>query len=165
MKNKFIAKARFSHVEQIFLYYLINIWKNKPDYRKVYPTLPDWSTCTCSYGKFSSHLGGILVKSSEIPPRQAASHPYQQPLIRKPHASEILPCCIYLGCTSPEMLLHFSQFEYSTQPRKKEGRRMSALTKIPLHRKKWSVFFAYEVKKECYVAHISFTPQEAEIGR
>ena len=64
-----------------------------------------------------------------------------------------------------EMFLHFSQFEYSTQPRKNEGRRMSALTKIPLYRKKWWGFFAYEFKKEYYVAHISFTPQEAEIGR
>ena len=27
--------------------------------------------CVCSYGNFSSHLGGIPAKSSEIAPRQA----------------------------------------------------------------------------------------------
>ena len=35
--------------------------------------LPGWPTCACSYGKFSSQLGGIPAKSSEIPPRRAGS--------------------------------------------------------------------------------------------
>ena len=43
--------------------------------RKIYPTLPDWPTYTCSYDKFSSHLAGILVKPTEIPPRRAGSLP------------------------------------------------------------------------------------------
>ena len=42
-------------------------------YRKPYPTLPDWPTHACSYEKYSSHLGGILEKSIEIPPRWAGS--------------------------------------------------------------------------------------------
>ena len=32
-----------------------------------------WPTCEDSYGKFSSHLGGIPAKSSEIPPMRAGS--------------------------------------------------------------------------------------------
>ena len=42
-------------------------------YRKLYPTLPSWLTCACSYGKFSSLLGGIPAKSSEIPRRWVGS--------------------------------------------------------------------------------------------
>ena len=42
-------------------------------WRKIYPILPGWSTCICSYDKFSFHLGRISEKSSEIPPRRAAS--------------------------------------------------------------------------------------------
>ena len=42
-------------------------------YRKLYPTLPGWPTHACSYEKYSSHLGGILEKSIEIPLRRAGS--------------------------------------------------------------------------------------------
>ena len=31
--------------------------------------MPGWPTCACSYGKLSSHLGGISAKSSDITPR------------------------------------------------------------------------------------------------
>ena len=41
--------------------------------KKNLSTLPGWPTCTCSYDKFSSHLGEIPAKSSEIPPRWAGS--------------------------------------------------------------------------------------------
>ena len=41
--------------------------------KKIYPTFLGWPTCACSYEKFSSHLGGIPTKSSEIPPRRAGS--------------------------------------------------------------------------------------------
>ena len=42
-------------------------------YRKLNPTLPGWPTHACSYEKYSSHLGGILEKSIEIPLRRAGS--------------------------------------------------------------------------------------------
>ena len=32
-----------------------------------YPALLGWPICACSYGNFSSRLGGISAKSSEIP--------------------------------------------------------------------------------------------------
>ena len=58
----------------MFLYYLINTWKKTwMDERKLYSTLLGWPTYACSYGKFSSHLGGIPAKSREIPRRQAGS--------------------------------------------------------------------------------------------
>ena len=61
----------------MFLYYLINVWKKKQSWLKEtlsrYPALPDWSTYACSYGRFSSCLGGISEKSSEISPRRAGS--------------------------------------------------------------------------------------------
>ena len=41
---------------------LFNIWKKKRKknwLKKLYPNLPGWPTCAYSYGKFSSHLGGI----------------------------------------------------------------------------------------------------------
>ena len=44
-------------------------------YRKFYPTLRGWPTCAYSYRNFSSHLGGIPRKSSEITPRRAGSLP------------------------------------------------------------------------------------------
>ena len=40
---------------------------------KLYPILPGWLTCGCSYGQFSSHPGEIPAKSSEIPPRRVNS--------------------------------------------------------------------------------------------
>ena len=45
--------------------------QNKTEYRKLYPTLPDWLLCAYSYGKVSSNLGEILEKSNDIPSRQA----------------------------------------------------------------------------------------------
>ena len=49
----------------------------KPLYRTnvliFYPAVPGWPTCACSYGKFSSRLGEISAKSSEISPRWAGS--------------------------------------------------------------------------------------------
>ena len=41
--------------------------------KKPYPTLLGWPTCAGSYEKFSSNLGGIPAKSSEIPPRWTSS--------------------------------------------------------------------------------------------
>ena len=35
--------------------------------------MPGWPTCTCLYRKFSSRLGGISAKSSEISPKLAGS--------------------------------------------------------------------------------------------
>ena len=60
------GSTRHSHFE-------IEFGKNSKTYACVFSTLPGWPTCTSSYGKFSSHLGGISVKSSETPPRQAGS--------------------------------------------------------------------------------------------
>ena len=67
-----MAKVWFTHAEQLFLYYSINIWKRKLIIDN-YLTLPGWPTCACSYGKFPSHLGGIPGKSSEIPPKRTCS--------------------------------------------------------------------------------------------
>ena len=56
--------------------FLINIWKIKLSQLKKTLSrlaLPGWPTCTCLYGKFSSRLGGMSAKLSEISPRQAAS--------------------------------------------------------------------------------------------
>ena len=48
------------HIEQMFLYNLINIRKKKTtkeNKENNYPVLPGWPTCTCLYGKFSSRIG------------------------------------------------------------------------------------------------------------
>ena len=91
-----MAKVWLIHAEQMFLHYLISILKNKryrwrqknspmkiwsirnngflqTDWRKLHPILLGWPTCACSYGKFSSHLGGVSAKSSEISPTGTGS--------------------------------------------------------------------------------------------
>ena len=58
------------------VFFLINIWKIKlSQLKKIISRLAllSWPTCTCLYGKFSSRLGGMLGKLTEISPRQAAS--------------------------------------------------------------------------------------------
>ena len=50
---------------------VFSIRKKLPIGKKMF--LPGWPTCSCSYGKFLSRLGGILAKSSEILPRRAGS--------------------------------------------------------------------------------------------
>ena len=68
----------FDSFKQSKCSYIIQLTFEKPkkpetDWSKLYFTLPGWPTCACSYGRFSSHLGGIPGKSSEIPPRRAGS--------------------------------------------------------------------------------------------
>ena len=64
------GSTRRSHFE-------IEFGKNSKTYvcalKKNLSQLAGWPTCTCSYDKFSSHLGGIRAKSSEVPPRWAGS--------------------------------------------------------------------------------------------
>ena len=51
VRNKLLQK--FASFMQSKCFYII--WLTS---RKLYPTFPNWPTCACSYGKFSSHLGG-----------------------------------------------------------------------------------------------------------
>ena len=71
----FYNKVTWSHyAEQMFLYYLINIWKVKQNWlKKMLSHLAGLAHCVCSYGNFSSHLRGIPAKSSEIAPRRLGS--------------------------------------------------------------------------------------------
>ena len=58
----------------MFLYYLINIWKTKQSWLKeTLCRLAGWPTCACPDGGFSSRLGRISAKSTEILPRWAGS--------------------------------------------------------------------------------------------
>ena len=54
--------------QNIFIPITLNI-----DWWNFYPTSPGWHTCACSAGKCTSHQGGIITKSSEIPLRRIGS--------------------------------------------------------------------------------------------
>ena len=73
------GKNCFDQVVFKTLHYLIIILKKKKStvQRKLYPNLPGWHTCTCSYGKSPSHVGEIPAKSNEIPTGGLAHFSYE----------------------------------------------------------------------------------------
>ena len=60
MRNKLRQKFGSSMQNKCSYIIYLTSEKNKLNKRKLYPTLPGWSTCV--YGKFSSHLSGIRQK-------------------------------------------------------------------------------------------------------